>query len=1470
MAKEDKKESEELRDLRRQEAEITREIIDLREKLVALSKSDSANLREVQKVQESLLGLEKQKQGVQGQLYNQYGEILKSEQTHLDSMQKIVESQEDLLELTEETNEEYKKARAVKMELLDLEDELQTKYDAIQKDLSETIKSSHEYNFATDLIAQTTAAVQERVHGTSKEMIALGDATRKSLYTNIDLVDTLQDMDASAKAVREGKYVELSSYREELALKKTGRTLDLLKEDFERGSVKDAAGKTKYSQQDLDFLQKQIGIFEKQETVIGSMVAMKGKLNAENEIEAKKQAEIIQRTEELKGAIGETHFGKIFDGLESGIKKIPGGAALSKVLGFDTFKKNIQENVGKSLTGIATGFQGGMVSGLKASGQAVMGFGKALLMGPQAVIFGILAAVGALVAIFVSLDGHTSKIQKTFGGTKAEAEKTHHAAHKLAENMKVAGVNTEETMKAMESVSERMGGLDVSAVMQGGNKAMKQMVSDSAVLVEKFGLSAEEVGNIQTLATITGTSVGSLVNQTTKLGKGLLTDKAAMKTLAEIPKSVAIGFKGSTQELIKAAQKAKLLGTELGRMKEIGRGMLDIESSLGAEMEARVLTGKNINFDAARGFALAGEEGKLQDEILHQMGSMAEFKEMNLLQQESMAKAFGMSVDEMTGMLSKAEELRDLGLSAELLEQKQYQNAVGLREEAEKARQAGNGALADKLLSMAADKDSATMAEKLGDIMTKVKEKFEALLFPIVEMVHGLFDAKEAGGGIGDTFDNIFSAIKPVFDILTVIVKVVFSRFLNILKNAYEIISPIFEALGEIFSVFGGISGEAGGFGKALEAVGDVLNVITDIVGTIGKYLVQFLIAPIKGVLMGAIKPVFAVFQNLIGVFDELYTALKPIFEPLFAASEAGEKTFGIMDALQIPIKALGLAFEVMAIIFRGALLRPLNLFINLVKIAVRLFTGDFAGAATAVGDLLFDFFLGIPKMVAEAIAGAIDSIFGTNLTKSVGEFFGWIKGAFDDVGKFILDIFGGSILAIGGGILDFILAPFKLLWGIGEGIIKMFTGDFVGGLKQIGSAIGEFLFTKILGLPKLILSAITGIIDSIFGTNLTASVDNFFNFIKDGFKAFGSFLGDIGASIFKFIMRPFDLVKNIIGGIVQIFTGDFKGGLETIGKAILEYLMAPVTLVSDVFKKFVGLFESIGNKIKNAIKDLLPDWALKLLGMGSSEKEDASKSASNTKLEKMSAQKELEGAAKKENEMAPADRPVIGAAASGGVISKGGATLVGEKGPEVVSLPKGSVVASASATKQIGSAMGSMESDTAAGGESPEFAVLKSIDAKIGSLLEPMNKVGEAIGSAIKSVSSIAGMLPDVGGMVSSLFGGGESKPKSAADKASEYTATKATSITSIPETTVPTTTAAPPGANANLAPGGAVGKAKGGDGDGLGAKLDKLISIMESMATQPTIIKFGEKTVEEIQGKIDFKKAYNIAIDNTYGRRI
>jgi hypothetical protein len=65
-----------------------------------------------------------------------------------------------------------------------------------------------------------------------------------------------------------------------------------------------------------------------------------------------------------------------------------------------------------------------------------------------------------------------------------------------------------------------------------------------------------------------------------------------------------------------------------------------------------------------------------------------------------------------------------------------------------------------------------------------------------------------------------------------------------------------------------------------------------------------------------------------------------------------------------------------------------------------------------------------------------------------------------------------------------------------------------------------------------------------------------------------------------------------------------------------------------------------------------------------------------------------------------------------------------------------------------------------------------------------------------------------------------------------------------------------------------GGAGAPGGGGGGGLEQKMDQLISIISSMASSPTIIQIGDKTVEEINGRADFKKAYQVGTDNTYGR--
>jgi CMP-N-acetylneuraminic acid synthetase len=886
-----------------------------------------------------------------------------------------------------------------------------------------------------------------------------------------------------------------------------------------------------------------------------------------------------------------------------------------------------------------------------------------------------------------------------------------------------------------------------------------------------------------------------------------------------------VSFKGNTKELIAAAAKAKMLGTNLDQIKNSGMAMLDIESSLGKEMEARVLLGRDINLDAARAAALEGNIPKLQEEILKNAGSLKQFQDSGPLKQKALADAMNMSVEEMTKMLTSAEEMEKLGLNEQL--QKDLANAsaekkAGIYETQAKMLEAqGDKEAANLARQKAAQEESASLSEKLGDIFAKLKQSAEKIITPLVDMVHAMFDAENGGAGLIDVFDGIMSAIKPVFTILMGVGKLIFKSFMFPLKLVFALIQPIIDAIQEVFSVMDAGEQSGGGLSAIFDGIGKVMDFIHGTVIEIGKGLVTMLITPAKLFWKAVISPIWDVFK---GIGDTISKA----FTPLQGATETGSKFGGIMDGIKSLFERFQPLITAVGKYFLSFILKPITLITEGISFIVKLFTGDFKGAAQSAGNILVEYFLGIPKKILGMVTGLIDGIFGTNLTGMLDKVFKWIKTTVGDV------IFG-----VGSNIVDFIMAPFNVLKNLFGGIIKMFTGDFIGGLKQIGSAIIDQVVNVLFGFPKLVLKNWAAVIDAVFGTKLTEQVQGFFNGITSVFKDIGGFIMDIGASIFKFIMRPFDLAKGLINGIIQMFTGDFMGGLKTIGDAIMNFIMAPFNLVQELFNKFTGMFSGLGDKIKDAAKgmlDFLPDSLNPFAGGD----EETAKAASAAGSEKK-----------------------IGAAATGGTITKGGATLVGEKGPEVVSLPQGSVVANASATKQIGSAMSSMGGASPDGSsQSPELAVLQSMDAKIGSLLEPMQKVGEAIGSVVGSITSMASSLPGIGGVVSgisSFFGGGGDE--------------KGASTTSVQTTSVPQMAAQPAtGMQSVQSPGATpdAGKAGKQGPDVVAEKLDKLIGIMSSIASQPTIIKFGEKTVEEISSTINLRKTYNVAVDNTYGRRV
>jgi len=98
---------------------------------------------------------------------------------------------------------------------------------------------------------------------------------------------------------------------------------------------------------------------------------------------------------------------------------------------------------------------------------------------------------------------------------------------------------------------------------------------------------------------------------------------------------------------------AKKFGINLEQAESIASGLLDFESSIQNELEAELLTGKNLNLERARGLALNGKATEAAAEVLSQVGSTTEFMNMNVIAQEKMAAAMGLSRDAMGEMLLK-------------------------------------------------------------------------------------------------------------------------------------------------------------------------------------------------------------------------------------------------------------------------------------------------------------------------------------------------------------------------------------------------------------------------------------------------------------------------------------------------------------------------------------------------------------------------------------------------------------------------------------------------------------------------------------------------------------------------------------------------------------------------------------------------------------------------------------------------
>lgn len=281
-------------------------------------------------------------------------------------------------------------------------------------------------------------------------------------------------------------------------------------------------------------------------------------------------------------------------------------------------------------------------------------------------------------------------------------------------------------------------------------------------MVKTMGFQHDELVGLEKLSLSQGKSLKSNTNEIlggarayASRNKLVVNEKEILKEVSNASASLKLSLGGSAQAVAEAAVQAKKFGINLEQAEKIAGSLLDFESSIESELSAELLTGKDLNLEKARGLALAGKSTEAAAAMLEQVGSAAEFGEMNVLQQQDLAKAMGMQKDELAASLIESEALAAMsakeGESA--LQAYDRLKASG-KTEKEIVKILGEKA-AKNLEAQSNQSKFNAMVEKLKDIFIQVGDA----LMPVFDIFGDIFNIV---GPIVGYIGKMVSFIKPL------------------------------------------------------------------------------------------------------------------------------------------------------------------------------------------------------------------------------------------------------------------------------------------------------------------------------------------------------------------------------------------------------------------------------------------------------------------------------------------------------------------------------------------------------------------------------------------------------------------------------------------------------------------------------------------------------------------------------------
>tara|TARA_R110000824_G_scaffold197540_1_gene381119 strand:+ start:1071 stop:3560 length:2490 start_codon:yes stop_codon:yes gene_type:complete len=433
----------------------------------------------------------------------------------------------------------------------------------------------------------------------------------------------------------------------------------------------------------------------------------------------------------------------IAGGLLKGMSKIPIIGDLvdtDKALG--AMESTLKEG-GSSVKGLSAGFK-------NLRGQVIGG-----LTNPSNLALG---AITQLVMSLKSVDAATGEMAKGLNLTYSEALATRTELTGIANASMDTAVNTKGLQDTHMAINSLLG-----ARVSLDNESLVTMTK----MREQAGFTNGELMGLLKLNTLNNqtqeeTNIQIMGAAKAYAGKNKLAinEKEILKEISKSSASLTLSLGGGTEKLAESVVKAKQFGINLQQAEGIASSLLDFESSIENELSAELITGKSLNLEKARGLALSGDAVGAATEMLKQVGSAKKFGDMNVIAQESLAKAMGMTREEMSKSLIDKEQLTKLGVKDAKTAQEAY-NTLRAQGMSESQIQQKLGKDANTQMF-----EQQSMQEKFNQTVVKLQEIFNTVatsLMPVFDIFGEIFSiVGPIVGLVGNLVSSISFLIKPL------------------------------------------------------------------------------------------------------------------------------------------------------------------------------------------------------------------------------------------------------------------------------------------------------------------------------------------------------------------------------------------------------------------------------------------------------------------------------------------------------------------------------------------------------------------------------------------------------------------------------------------------------------------------------------------------------------------------------------